>query len=216
MTTLIFNWLLKALTKPVTWIILIIGILTITLKIYIDKYEKMEKQNLTLLNNLEVALGDVKYYRTSDSAYIAEVQSRFAIMEELLREKDSKLREELKQLGIKKSEVKQIINNTYKIDTTIVRPYNKSDTIIDFSDQHLKAKVFLSTDTSSLDLELKPEIKTFITAEKVPLGKPKKTLVGKQLQEWFGKKRVITKVYTKSYNPYLKFEDSQSVIIDPK
>lgn len=207
----------KLLTKPLTWGVIIIVVLATTLGIYVKKSKSLQEDNLKLLNNLEVAVNDVKYYKTKDSATVAEAQIRIAEMQDILEANDNKLAEELKELDIKKSEVRQIVYQTLKVDTIVYRPYNRRDTIIDFSDMpDLYAKVFLAEDTASLDLKLKPEIKTIFTAEKVPLGKRKKTIVGKALQDWFGKKRIIAKAYSKSYNKYVEFEDFESVIIDPK
>lgn len=207
----------KLLTKPLTWGVIIIVVLATALGIYVKKSKSLQEDNLKLLNNLEVAVNDVKYYKTKDSATVAEAQIRIAEMQDILEANDNKLAEELKELDIKKSEVRQIVYQTLKVDTIVYRPFNPRDTIIDFSDMpDLYAKVFLAKDTASLDLKLKPEIKTIFTAEKVPVGKRKKTIVGKTLQNWFGKKRIIAKAYSKSYNKYVEFEDFESVIIDPK
>lgn len=156
-----------------------------------DRYGQEHAKSLLYVENLQNLR-----QRTDDASK--------AMMEML--DKQDKALKNLKFIYYKQSGLDTIV----RINTVTVLP----DTVLDFSlKPHLTNVVTLKNNSASARVALQDSLLLRGDARKEPVGPRKKTVVGKLLQNWFGKKHIIVEVDAVHTNPLLKTSNQKYVEI---
>lgn len=156
-----------------------------------DRYGQEHAKSLMFTENL--------------AAFRQRTDATSKAMMEMLDKQDKALKN-LKFIYYKESG----LDTTVNIITTTVLP----DTVLDFSLRpHMTNIVTLKGNAASAKVVLKDSLLLRGDARKEPIGPPKKTVVGKWLQNWFGKKHIIVEVDAVHTNPLLKTSTQKYVEI---
>lgn len=192
----------------------IIGVLIITLLLstnyFIKKINSIQTKLEISRNNEKAHQKGIEIWRDrygqehAKSIMFAETVESFKKVNDSVT---TRMLDLVEQQNIKLKSLERLAYTQTKISTILERDISiptMPDTTIDLSTPHIKNILHLSPLRIASDISLENETLTTMTIKKEPVGLPKKTVVGKLFQKWFGKKHIVIEGETIQTNPLIE------------